>query len=453
MDIKIKEEKLREFALSVFENPAHKEEIEYLLKSLSFSKEDIIKSYINYDLDINTYGNEIYESLEMRFVLHIHNLLEGSWHIERQQSIIDFLKKINPSNIVDMGFGVPMKYVREIILKDKSIKLILSDMYESAFEFSKVLLNYLDSSWKDQISFKKIDMNTHEYPGDFDCYIFQDSIEHVNNATEYLTKVVKQSPINSKFILSLPIGPKVPIHTIFWKTEEDAELWLNKCGLKVIEKKLVYLNPDLDLFASELKNEFYNLVVVCEKSSNNILSKIYYMVEEECKKESNPFGYSVWDEHILKVVENGKILAEKYSADKEIVEISALFHDYAGIKNYSFYEDHHYYSAKFAEEILIPLNYPRERIERIKEVIVSHRGSKPKEKKSVEAQCLADADVMAHFDSIISLLYLAFNYYKMNKLEAKEWLLNKIERDWNKLSPQTKDILKEKYVSIKNVFS
>ena len=177
MDIKIKEEKLREFALSVFENPAHKEEIEYLLKSLSFSKEDIIKSYINYDLDINKYGNEIYESLEMRFVLYIHNLLEGSWHQERQQTIIDFLKKINSKNIIDLGFGVPMKYVREIILKNKSKKLTIVDLYESAFDFSKVLLNYLDSSWENQISFKKIDMNTHEYPGDFDCYIFQDSIE------------------------------------------------------------------------------------------------------------------------------------------------------------------------------------------------------------------------------------------------------------------------------------
>ena len=40
----------------------------------------------------------------------------------------------------------------------------------------------------------------------------------------------------------------------------------------------------------------------------------------------------------------------------------------------------------------------------------------------------------------------------MNKLEAKEWLLNKIERDWKKLSPKTKEILREKYESIKKTF-
>jgi len=452
MELSVKEEKLRKFAKSVLDNPKYKEEIDYLLEKMNFSKEEIIKEYINYDLDINAYNNEIYESLSIRFVLHLHNLLEGSWHQERQQIIIDFLKKINPENIIDMGFGVPMKYVKQIIFEDKSKKLTLVDMYKSAFDFSRILLNFMDKNYKENITFKKLDMNSHEYPGDYDCYIFQDSIEHVNNATEYLTKVVKFSKINSKFILSIPIGPKVPIHTSSWKKEEDAELWLNKCGLKITERKLAHINPEIDLFASELKEEFYNLVVICEKNLNIILPKIYSLIEDECKKETNPFGYSVWDEHILKVVENGKILAERYSADEEIVEISALFHDYAGIKNYSFYEEHHYYSAKFAEKILLSLNYPQEKVEKIKEVIISHRGNKPKEKKTVEAQCLADADVMAHFNSIISLLYLAFTHYKMNKLEAKEWLLNKIERDWKKLSPKTKEILREKYESIKKTF-
>ena len=43
------------------------------------------------------------------------------------------------------------------------------------------------------------------------------------------------------------------------------------------------------------------------------------------------------------------MLAKNFDADVEVVELAALLHDYAGIKNSIYSEEHHIYGAKFAE--------------------------------------------------------------------------------------------------------
>ncbi len=264
MDKNIKERKLREFASSVFDYPGHKEELHFLLNKLNLSKEEVIQAYLDYDMDIFEYENEIYESLPMRFVLHLHNLLKGSWHQERQNSVLEMVRLAKPKSIVDVGFGVPTRYLREYVLGQKT-KTMLIDLYESALRFSEAMLDYLEPKWRSFVSFRKLDMNNHGFIGEFDCYVFQDSIEHVRDAKGYLTKIVKLSKTNSKFILSLPVGPWVPVHKISWDTPGDVEKWLGDCGLRVDRKTEIHVNPKVDLFAEQFEKEFYNLIVLCSK--------------------------------------------------------------------------------------------------------------------------------------------------------------------------------------------
>ena len=109
----------------------------------------------------------------------------------------------------------------------------------------------------------------------------------------------------------------------------------------------------------------------------------------------------------LNVVKYAKLMAKKRGADEEIVEIAALLHDYASIKDYKLYKHHHIHGAEEAEKILKTVNYPMEKIEQVKQCIMSHRGSKMVKKPTKESICLTDA--MAHFDSISSLFRLAFS--------------------------------------------
>lgn len=185
-----------------------------------------------------------------------------------------------------------------------------------------------------------------------------------------------------------------------------------------------------------------------------MLTKISKLVEDACKKETNVAGYGAWTHHICSVVEYSKILAEKLSADMEIVKIAALLHDYSDILDKNlYYEEHHIHSAKFAEEILSSYNYPQDRIEQVRHCIMAHRASKNIPRETLEAEIVANADAMAHFDNVNSLLYLSFVRYKMDTDEGTNWVLKKLERSWGKLTlPEAKEIIVGKYEAIKIVF-
>jgi len=178
------------------------------------------------------------------------------------------------------------------------------------------------------------------------------------------------------------------------------------------------------------------------------LEKIRKLVEEECQKNSNIFGDEIWTYHILSVVEYAKLLAKKLDADEEIVEISALLHDYAGIKDRDKYANHHVVGAEEAERILKQFNYPEEKIEKIKYYIYAHRGSKSV-KRTIEAECVASADAMAHFDRIPSLFYFIFIRLGMDVDEGRKWLRDKLERSWSKLIPEAKEIVRDRYEAAK----
>ena len=55
---------------------------------------------------------------------------------------------------------------------------------------------------------------------------------------------------------------------------------------------------------------------------------------------------------------------------------------------------------------------------------------------------------MAHFDCIPSLFHLAFGERKMSLEDGTEFVKGKIERDYNKLSQRTRELLTEKYKNI-----
>lgn len=180
-----------------------------------------------------------------------------------------------------------------------------------------------------------------------------------------------------------------------------------------------------------------------------MIEEIKKLVEEACRKDTNHFGYGAWSHHISFVVKYAKLLAKKLGADEEICEIAALLHDYASILNKDWYPEHHIHSARLAEEILSKYNYPKEKIEAVKHCIMSHRASKNIPQETIEAKIVASADSMAHFDNVHSLLYLAFVVHKMDIEQGTKWVLDKSERSWNKLIPDAKEIIKEKYDAIK----
>lgn len=187
-------------------------------------------------------------------------------------------------------------------------------------------------------------------------------------------------------------------------------------------------------------------------SENDLIRKITEFVEEICKSPSNFYTYTAWTHHIVLVVKNAKQLAAKISADEEIVEIAALLHDIASVTDKNLYEEHHIHGAAIAEKILSENQYPEKKIQLVKQCILNHRGSRPRNKLSNEELCVADGDTMAHFDSISSLFNLALTVHKLGIDEAESFVMNKLERSWKKLSPMARELVEERYNAAKILF-
>lgn len=182
-----------------------------------------------------------------------------------------------------------------------------------------------------------------------------------------------------------------------------------------------------------------------------MIKKIERIVEDACKSDSNVFGYGIWTHHIVYVVKYAKQLAERLGADSEVVEIAALLHDYAGIKDHTMVKEHHIYGAVEAKRILIEFNYPKDRIQNVMDCIITHRGSVPMKRLTQEAECIASADAMTHVYQVPSLLHLAYVTHGMGIEEGKEWVLKKIERSMNKLCPEAKKMVYAHYSKVKEV--
>lgn len=182
---------------------------------------------------------------------------------------------------------------------------------------------------------------------------------------------------------------------------------------------------------------------------NDIIQFLKQEIYLRAIKPENKFGMGVYY-HIEAVAKNAEILAERYNADKEVVIISAWLHDIASITDYSLYEEHHIHGAKIAQEILQKFDY--DKIELVKKCIINHRGSIINDKLSIEEKIVADADAISHFDSIPSLLYLAYVNKNMDIENGANFVKNKLQRSFNKLSQESKEFYTQKYNEVMKIF-
>lgn len=178
----------------------------------------------------------------------------------------------------------------------------------------------------------------------------------------------------------------------------------------------------------------------------NILKEVKKIVKKTCATEDR------WRYHIYPVVEYGKLLAKKFNADEEIIELSCWLHDLTRIMGDV--SNHHVTSSIKATGILRKLGYDEAKIKRVADCIYKHRGSSNFKKSSKEEEIVACADAMSHFEFRIILFYSAFGKKRMSLEDGTRWISNKIDRSWNKLTiPFAKGIMKDKYKSMKEILS
>lgn len=181
---------------------------------------------------------------------------------------------------------------------------------------------------------------------------------------------------------------------------------------------------------------------------DNIINSVMEDVKREIKKyqEESDDKYDFWEQHIKYVYKEAIELAKIYNANLEIVKLGALLHDIALIKKYGDRKDHHTNGVILAKEILDKYEIDEITKEKVLGCIKNHRSSK--NATNIEEMCVADSDIIAHFDNIPMLFNSAYNRCNINLNDVRSWMKKCFEDDYNDLSNQTKELFKERYNQI-----
>jgi len=181
--------------------------------------------------------------------------------------------------------------------------------------------------------------------------------------------------------------------------------------------------------------------------TDKVKSEILWLSERYMAEAAD--SYDFWKEHIQYVVQEARTLALQYNADVEIVELAALLHDVSLIAGDGTREEHHITGAETAENILQKQGYPQARIDMVKKCVYNHRSSQ--NGTSPEELCVADADILAHFDNIPMLInsILFRNYSGGMTLPAlRSKMKAAFDDDYNDLSQMTKQHFSDRYKTI-----
>ena len=172
----------------------------------------------------------------------------------------------------------------------------------------------------------------------------------------------------------------------------------------------------------------------------NIICKIKDEVLDLNQKyiDESDDHYDFWEQHIKYVVDNALNLASKYNADAEIVELGALLHDIALISKIGTKKDHHVNGAVLAKELLTKHKYSQSKADLVIGCVLNHRTSK--NATNIEELCVADADILAHFDNMEMII----NSAKKRGTNTKD-IVNRCNDAYNDLSDKTKAAFKPQY--------
>ncbi|NLG27916.1 MAG: HD domain-containing protein [Chloroflexi bacterium] len=180
----------------------------------------------------------------------------------------------------------------------------------------------------------------------------------------------------------------------------------------------------------------------------DVVSLVATEVRGRCEeyKDRSEDHYDFWHEHIKYVYAQSGYLAERYGAETEIVLLGALLHDIALVCRVGERRDHHVQGRSLADDILGRYGYQGAKKDRVLSCVHNHRS--PKNATSLEDLCVADADILAHFDNIPMLFSMAFSQRGAGLPELRDWMKASFEYDYRDLSDRTKALFADRYKDI-----
>ena len=174
---------------------------------------------------------------------------------------------------------------------------------------------------------------------------------------------------------------------------------------------------------------------------------------ELCARKENLFGDAFFEAHLQLVVQYADTLAIRHGADREIVMLAAWLHDLAAVRDRSAIPEHHRVGADMAQAFLASHGYPPDRIQQVMDCVVLHTKPLRESEGTMEACCLSNADAMAKIANPSYWLYYAFHINKREFHDGKSWYLQLMDAAWDAMMVSAKEIIGDKYLQVKALFS
>ena len=191
--------------------------------------------------DFSAYGNEIYDDIATRLA-HWISFQEQGWFQRRLDRA--FLAMQNADAIVDLGFSVPYAYTNRLVREDLSKRFILVDRTRSALDFYDAITRM--NRWQRRCSLDRTILADIEAPlGKQRILAAVDSlkptslliiasevVEHLTDDSQLWEIVLALESVPSvrrcECFITLPIGRRIPSHTIEFRTSDAALGYLRR---------------------------------------------------------------------------------------------------------------------------------------------------------------------------------------------------------------------------------
>ena len=155
--------------------------------------------------------------------------------------------------------------------------------------------------------------------------------------------------------------------------------------------------------------------------------------------------YNIYREHIQYVYKYVVLLSKDKNVDKEVLELSALLHDISMTDITLDRSRHNEFGADIAEQLLRENDYPEDKVQLVKKCILNHSKRRSDYRTTEEEQILVDADGLSHFDAIEKLYSLPCMVMGLNEEDSVRFVQDKLTGDYNELSAELKNLVKDKY--------
>ena len=188
-----------------------------------------------------------------------------------------------------------------------------------------------------------------------------------------------------------------------------------------------------------------------------ILEKRVRELYENANPNRDEWADWLWENHVLVVADYATELAKRFDANNDLARAAALLHDIADTKIKRENKYHEVKSLQIAREIMNNSGFSDEDIGLVVDDAIRyhscHNGEKP---KSLEGKILSTADSLAHLKTDF-YVYAVWARGKDgdNLKDVKDWVLKKIERDYNDRIQfdEIRNDAKSDYDRIKTLFS